>query len=40
MGNLCVGLVDLGWTGETNLKSYLQLPNVETITLTGRGLQD
>ncbi len=32
---LRVGIVGLGWTGWTHLKSYQQLPNVEVVALAG-----
>ena len=30
-----MGVVGLGWAGETHLKSYLRLPNVEAVALAG-----
>src|SRR5215212_9627220 len=30
---LRVGVVGLGWAGETHLKAYLQMPNVEVVAL-------
>ncbi len=32
---LRVGVVGLGWAGETHLKSYQQLPNVQVLALAG-----
>lgn len=32
---LRVGIVGLGWAGETHLKSYQQLPNVQVVALAG-----
>jgi predicted dehydrogenase len=32
---LRIGVVGLGWAGETHLKSYLRLPNVEAVALAG-----
>jgi predicted dehydrogenase len=30
-----VGVIGLGWAGETHLKNYLRLPNVEAVALAG-----
>ncbi|MDP8926170.1 MAG: Gfo/Idh/MocA family oxidoreductase [Actinomycetota bacterium] len=35
MKPLRIGVVGLGWAGETHLKSYLRLPNVEAVALAG-----
>ena len=35
MKSLRMGVVGLGWAGETHLKSYLRLPNVEAVALAG-----
>ena len=32
---LRVGVIGLGWAGERHLKSYLRLPNVEAVALSG-----
>jgi predicted dehydrogenase len=32
---LRVGVVGVGWAGETHLKSYLQIPHVEAVALAG-----
>lgn len=32
---LRIGVVGLGWAGETHLKNYLRLPNVEAVALAG-----
>ncbi len=33
--SLRVGVVGLGWAGETHVQSYLQVPNVEVVALAG-----